>query len=210
MSQNLSLAVDSGKATIRLRCTIPTWSSATDTCSLMHHGFAVFYWCKDSPGVDLYDLHELKSRALDLIHELLLSLRSSGVCHFLVLPQWSIDAQGLLDDCVLFTCTIGLVVLHRVWFQTACQPRCFREGEAMQTWKASQCSLQCMFSFTSFTIQGECYTTYNWWLAMSCSRLILLLAPSECNCPRKKLYSCSNRQISNVRHWQHLVAIFRH
>ena len=89
-----------------------------------------------------------------------------------------------LDDCVLFTCTIGLVVLHRVWVQTAGQPRCFREGEAMQTWKARQCSFQYMFSFTSF--QGECCTTYDRWLAMSCSRLILHLVPSGCNWPRKK------------------------
>jgi hypothetical protein len=31
------------------------------------------------PGLDLHDLHELKSRALDLIHELLQAFRSLGV-----------------------------------------------------------------------------------------------------------------------------------
>ncbi|KAF8203661.1 hypothetical protein BJ912DRAFT_940654 [Pholiota molesta] len=55
------LLVRSGTTSIRLHCTVPTWSSSTDTC------------------LDLYDLHELKSRFLLFIHDLLQSLRSSGV-----------------------------------------------------------------------------------------------------------------------------------
>jgi len=61
VSSFTNMTILSGKAAVRLYCTIPTWSSATDTC------------------VDLHDLHELKSRALVLIHELTQSLRASGV-----------------------------------------------------------------------------------------------------------------------------------
>jgi len=55
------LVLQSGKSAVRLYCTVPTWSSSSDTC------------------LDLHDLHELQSRFLLLIHDLLQSLRSSGV-----------------------------------------------------------------------------------------------------------------------------------
>ncbi|KAF8168099.1 hypothetical protein B0H34DRAFT_684208 [Crassisporium funariophilum] len=55
------LIVRSGKVAIRLHCTVPTWSCSTETC------------------LDLHDLHELRSRFLLFIHELLQSLRSSGI-----------------------------------------------------------------------------------------------------------------------------------
>ncbi|PPQ69640.1 hypothetical protein CVT26_001516 [Gymnopilus dilepis] len=55
------LAVRSGMSSIRLHCAIPTWSSPTDTCD------------------DLHDLHELRSRFLLFIHDLLQSLRASGI-----------------------------------------------------------------------------------------------------------------------------------
>ncbi|KDR84989.1 hypothetical protein GALMADRAFT_233523 [Galerina marginata CBS 339.88] len=55
------LTVNSGTTSVRLHCTIPTWSSSTDTC------------------LDLHDLHDLRSRFLLFIHDLLQSLRSSGI-----------------------------------------------------------------------------------------------------------------------------------
>ncbi|KAH7911210.1 hypothetical protein BJ138DRAFT_1172688 [Hygrophoropsis aurantiaca] len=45
---------------VRLHCSVPTWCSS-DTCS------------------DLHDLHDLRSRFLLFIHDLLESLRSSGI-----------------------------------------------------------------------------------------------------------------------------------
>ncbi|KAF9568389.1 hypothetical protein CPC08DRAFT_757491 [Agrocybe pediades] len=56
-----SLTVDSGRASVRLFCTVPTWSASTDTC------------------LDLHDLNELRSRFLVFVHDLLQSLRASGV-----------------------------------------------------------------------------------------------------------------------------------
>ncbi|KAF9526484.1 hypothetical protein CPB83DRAFT_857891 [Crepidotus variabilis] len=56
-----NMIVGSGHAVVRLYCSVPTWSSATDTC------------------LDLHDLHELKSKALLCVHDSLQSLRSSGV-----------------------------------------------------------------------------------------------------------------------------------
>jgi len=56
-----NLTVRSGITSIRLHCKIPTWSPSTDTC------------------LDLHDLNELRSRFLLFIHDLLKSLRSSGV-----------------------------------------------------------------------------------------------------------------------------------
>ncbi|PPQ80847.1 hypothetical protein CVT25_001972 [Psilocybe cyanescens] len=55
------LTADSGTTFVRLYCTIPTFSYSTDTC------------------LDLHDLNELRSRFLPFIHDLLQSLRSSGV-----------------------------------------------------------------------------------------------------------------------------------
>ncbi|KAI0308205.1 hypothetical protein B0F90DRAFT_1621768, partial [Multifurca ochricompacta] len=42
-------------------CTVPTWSSSSDIC------------------IDLHDLHDLRSRSLHFIHDLVNSLRESGV-----------------------------------------------------------------------------------------------------------------------------------
>ncbi|TFK41158.1 hypothetical protein BDQ12DRAFT_427511 [Crucibulum laeve] len=57
----LLLILRSGRPSIRLHCTIPTWSSSTDTC------------------LDLHDLNDLRSRFLLFIHDILQSLRSSGI-----------------------------------------------------------------------------------------------------------------------------------
>ncbi|THH21553.1 hypothetical protein EW146_g13 [Bondarzewia mesenterica] len=46
---------------IRLYCTVPTWAPSSDIC------------------IDLHDLHDLRSRSLLFIHELVESLRASGV-----------------------------------------------------------------------------------------------------------------------------------
>ena len=55
------LILRSGKPAVRLHCTVPTWSPSSDIC------------------LDLHDLHELRSRSLLFIHDVLHSLRSSGV-----------------------------------------------------------------------------------------------------------------------------------
>lgn len=55
------LILRSGKSAVRLHCSVPTWSSSSDIC------------------LDLHDLNELRSRFLLFIHELLHSLRTSGV-----------------------------------------------------------------------------------------------------------------------------------
>ncbi|KAG1757582.1 hypothetical protein EDB19DRAFT_1658041 [Suillus lakei] len=46
---------------VRLHCSVPMWSSPSDTC------------------LDLHDLHDLRSRILLFIHDLLESLRSAGI-----------------------------------------------------------------------------------------------------------------------------------
>ncbi|KAG0708853.1 hypothetical protein DFH29DRAFT_889341 [Suillus ampliporus] len=46
---------------VRLHCSIPMWSSPSDTC------------------LDLHDLHDLRSRILLFIHDLLESLRAAGI-----------------------------------------------------------------------------------------------------------------------------------
>ncbi|TFK77100.1 hypothetical protein BDN72DRAFT_807521 [Pluteus cervinus] len=51
----------SGMSAIRLTCTVPTWCPTSDI------------------GIDLHDLHELRSRLLMFIHALLQSLRTSGI-----------------------------------------------------------------------------------------------------------------------------------
>jgi len=46
---------------VRLYCTVPTWSPSSDIC------------------IDLHDLYTLRSRSLHFIHDLVNSLRESGV-----------------------------------------------------------------------------------------------------------------------------------
>ncbi|KAG2366524.1 hypothetical protein BDR07DRAFT_1352277 [Suillus spraguei] len=46
---------------VRLHCSIPMWSSPSDIC------------------LDLHDLHDLRSRILLFVHDLLESLRSAGI-----------------------------------------------------------------------------------------------------------------------------------
>ncbi|KAI0033183.1 hypothetical protein K488DRAFT_48261, partial [Vararia minispora EC-137] len=46
---------------VQLYCTVPTWTPSSDIC------------------IDLHDLHDLRSRSLVFIHDLVKSLRASGV-----------------------------------------------------------------------------------------------------------------------------------
>ncbi|KAG2120879.1 uncharacterized protein F5147DRAFT_832069 [Suillus discolor] len=46
---------------VRLHCSVPMWSSPSDTC------------------LDLHDLHDLRSRVLLFVHDLLESLHSAGI-----------------------------------------------------------------------------------------------------------------------------------
>ncbi|GLB36152.1 hypothetical protein LshimejAT787_0304400 [Lyophyllum shimeji] len=55
------LILRSGKSAVRLYCSVPTWNCSSDIC------------------LDLHDLNELRSRSLLFIHELLHSLRTSGM-----------------------------------------------------------------------------------------------------------------------------------
>ncbi|KAG5731733.1 hypothetical protein E4T56_gene838 [Termitomyces sp. T112] len=50
-----------GKTDIQLHCAVPTWSSSSDRC------------------LDLHDLHELRTRFLTFIHNVIRSLRTLGV-----------------------------------------------------------------------------------------------------------------------------------
>ncbi|KAJ3790998.1 hypothetical protein GGU10DRAFT_339298 [Lentinula aff. detonsa] len=51
----------SGRSAVRLHCSIPTWDTESNLC------------------VDLHDLNHLRSKSLVLIHDLVKSLRSSGI-----------------------------------------------------------------------------------------------------------------------------------
>ncbi|KAL1697195.1 hypothetical protein GGG16DRAFT_83552 [Schizophyllum commune] len=51
----------SGYSSVRLQCMLPSWCGSTESC------------------FDLHDLHKLRTRFLVFIHDLLQSLRSSGV-----------------------------------------------------------------------------------------------------------------------------------
>ncbi|KAI0275068.1 hypothetical protein BC834DRAFT_946872 [Gloeopeniophorella convolvens] len=55
------LLASSHEDSVRLFCTVPTWSPSSDIC------------------IDLHDLNDLRSRSLHFIHDLVESLRESGV-----------------------------------------------------------------------------------------------------------------------------------
>jgi hypothetical protein len=63
---------------VRLYCTVPTWSPSSDICmewrSVSPHTIDT-----GIPGIDLHDLNTLRSRSLHFIHDLVNSLRESGV-----------------------------------------------------------------------------------------------------------------------------------
>jgi hypothetical protein len=69
--------LQSGNSAVRLHGTVPTWSSSSDIC--MFPLLFNFMPLIQKSGLDLHDLHELRSRFLLFIHDLLQSLRSSGV-----------------------------------------------------------------------------------------------------------------------------------
>ncbi|KIK70987.1 hypothetical protein GYMLUDRAFT_33090 [Collybiopsis luxurians FD-317 M1] len=53
--------VQSGSSAVRLHCSVPTWSPESNLC------------------LDLHDLNHLRAKSLILIHDLVNSLRSSGI-----------------------------------------------------------------------------------------------------------------------------------
>jgi len=55
------MVASSGRPFVRLHCTVPTWSPSSTHCT------------------DLHDLHDLRSRSLLFVHDLLNALRSVGV-----------------------------------------------------------------------------------------------------------------------------------
>ncbi|KAH9081653.1 hypothetical protein EDB83DRAFT_2334065 [Lactarius deliciosus] len=55
------LLTSTHEESVRLYCTVPTWSPSSDMC------------------IDLHDLNDLRSRSLVFIHDLVNSLRASGV-----------------------------------------------------------------------------------------------------------------------------------
>ncbi|KAJ7181658.1 hypothetical protein C8R43DRAFT_969784 [Mycena crocata] len=55
------LVMRSHTSDLRLYCTVPTWNSSADNC------------------LDLHDMHQLRSKFLAFIHDLVQALRSSGV-----------------------------------------------------------------------------------------------------------------------------------
>ncbi|KAI0047830.1 hypothetical protein FA95DRAFT_1605778 [Auriscalpium vulgare] len=55
------LAGSAGDDTLRLYCTVPTWSPTSDIC------------------IDLHDLNALRTRSLLFIHDLVSALRASGI-----------------------------------------------------------------------------------------------------------------------------------
>ncbi|KAI9444805.1 hypothetical protein H4582DRAFT_1911425 [Lactarius indigo] len=55
------LLTSTHEESVRLYCTVPTWSPSSDMC------------------IDLHDLNDLRSRSLVFIHDLVNSLRESGV-----------------------------------------------------------------------------------------------------------------------------------
>lgn len=94
---------------VRLHCTIPTWCPASDTCKFRfqpvyqtpHHNLL---------DGDLHDLHDLRTRFLLFIHNLLESLRSSGVGR--VTPLCGTPAQRSFPDrCLICPLTLGFTAL---------------------------------------------------------------------------------------------------
>ncbi|KAJ7038205.1 hypothetical protein C8F04DRAFT_1393105 [Mycena alexandri] len=61
------LVMRSQTSDMRLYCTVPTWSPSSDNC------------------LDLHDLHQLRTKFLVFIHDLVQALRSSGVAASYVL-----------------------------------------------------------------------------------------------------------------------------
>ncbi|KAJ6575113.1 hypothetical protein B0H19DRAFT_1127217 [Mycena capillaripes] len=66
------LVLRSHTSDLRLYCTVPTWSSSSDHC------------------LDLHDLHQLRSKFLVFIHDLVQALRSSGIsASYVLVPSSS-------------------------------------------------------------------------------------------------------------------------
>ncbi|KAF8216244.1 hypothetical protein K438DRAFT_1705306 [Mycena galopus ATCC 62051] len=61
------LILRSHTSDLRLSCTVPTWSPSSDNC------------------LDLHDLHQLRTKFLVFIHDLVQALRSSGIAASYVL-----------------------------------------------------------------------------------------------------------------------------
>ncbi|KAJ7103534.1 hypothetical protein B0H15DRAFT_812619 [Mycena belliarum] len=61
------LVMSSHASELRLYCTVPTWNSSSDNC------------------LDLQELHQLRTKFLVLIHDIVQALRSSGVAASYVL-----------------------------------------------------------------------------------------------------------------------------
>jgi hypothetical protein len=63
---------------VRLYCTVPTWSPSSDICMELRSA-SPYRIDAGIPGIDLHDLNTLRSRSLHFIHDLVNSLRESGV-----------------------------------------------------------------------------------------------------------------------------------
>jgi hypothetical protein len=68
---------------VRLYCTVPTWSPSSNICMELRT-VSPHIIDTDILGVDLHDLNALRSRSLHFIHDLVNSLRESGVRRNLV------------------------------------------------------------------------------------------------------------------------------
>ncbi len=64
---------------VRLYCTVPTWPPSSDICMKWRSESLPHIIDTDISGIDLHDLNTLRSRSLHFIHDLVNSLRESGV-----------------------------------------------------------------------------------------------------------------------------------
>ncbi|KAI0932191.1 hypothetical protein AcW2_000883 [Taiwanofungus camphoratus] len=85
---------------VRLHCTIPTVCSSSNACK------------------DLHDLHDLRSRSLVFVHNLVESLRASGVSRFVnaVLCLLNGGLDWMVGSGILSTTAFQLPALSRLRF----------------------------------------------------------------------------------------------
>ncbi|KAJ7487597.1 hypothetical protein B0H11DRAFT_2230344 [Mycena galericulata] len=86
------LIMRSHASDLRLACTVPTWSSSSDNC------------------LDLHDLHQLRTKFLVFIHDLVQSLRSSGVAaSYVLVPSSSSRCILCAGGCTELASAVALL-----------------------------------------------------------------------------------------------------
>ncbi|KAJ7706183.1 hypothetical protein B0H17DRAFT_1192703 [Mycena rosella] len=91
------LILRSHASELRLYCTVPTWNSSSDNC------------------LDLQELHQLRTKFLILIHDIVQALRSSGVAaSYVLVPSSSSHCIMCAGGCSDLASAVGILQKTRL------------------------------------------------------------------------------------------------